>query len=369
MKVFIISIISLILCFFLICHSQGRAPDDWMDRAIARDFKRYEKGGISKALLEETWRVCKKHKEFYRYQIIHSQVYGPESRIKILLEEIIRHYPVPDVDFIYFYEDRLKKTFFKRSKHKTSAPLFASAKEKSIDQVILFADWNYDIRDENSGWNALIRKVNEAYSKINWTQKTEKVFWRGLPWDGKHFGMYSFENWKSLPRGFLVAQSRQYPEWINAAFSEYPPRCAQESLSRCIQEMGEIQFIPWEEVFCYKYHAIVDGVTCSFPATQWKLLSGSLCFKQDSDDIQYYYGELIPWKHYIPIKRDLSDLLTKLCWAKAHDQKAREIAQNSRIFAQTHLMPEHILLYCYKVLCKYASLQHFQPEISTENPL
>ena len=126
--------------------------------------------------------------------------------------------------------------------------------------------------------------------------------------------------------------------------------------------MGDIRPISWEEMLQYKYHAIIDGVTCTFPALQWKLLSGSLCFKQESDDIQYYYDELIPWKHYVPLKRDLSDLKERILWAKSHDSEAEQIAKNGKEFVLTHLMPEHILLYCYKALLKYASLQKFQPQ-------
>ena len=75
----------------------------------------------------------------------------------------------------------------------------------------------------------------------------------------------------------------------------------------------------------------------------------------------YFYGELIPWKHYIPVKNDLSDLLAKISWAKQNDEKAKEIAQNGRAFVQENLKPNDILNYCHKVLVKYASLQRFTP--------
>lgn len=358
---------AICLCILLLlvgCSGGGqkKVSGHWMDRAIARDFKRFEKEGISKTLLDQSWEACKKHKEFQRYQVIDSKVYGPESRIKILLEEMVVRYPVPDVDFIYYYEDRLKPSFFKRSRHRDSAPIFVSAKNKSLENVVLFADWNYNVRDESSGWNFLIRKMNESHLKWAWADKIEKLFWKGTPWDGKHFGMYDFDNWKTIPRGRLVAESRKYPELIDATFSEYPFKCATEDLGRCVREMGESQFISWDEMLHFKYHMAIDGVTCSFPATQWKLLSGCLVFKQESDDIQYYYDELIPWKHYVPVKGDLSDIKEKILWAKTHDAEAQAIAKNAREFALTHLMPEHIFEYCYKVLVKYASLQRFSPD-------
>lgn len=54
------------------------------------------------------------------------------------------------------------------------------------------------------------------------------------------------------------------------------------------------------------------------------LLAGdSLIFKQESIYNEHFYAALIPWKHFIPVKKDLSDLLEKLEWAKNNDQQVR----------------------------------------------
>ncbi len=344
------------LFFLLLFSSLFSAVDHaWMDKVIEKEFAPFKKEGISKALIESTWEKCKNKKEFKRFQIIDSKVYGEDTRIKKLLTVLTQKYKVPDVDFIYFYEDRIKPCFFKRKAFKKSAPFLVSAKSKSLSRAILFADWIYDIETQEKGWNFLIQKMNELQT-IRWEEKIDKLFWRGTPWDGKHFDMYTFDNWTSIPRGKLVHLSRQHPELIDAAFSEYPKKC-REDPDRCKQEMGEISFVPWEEVAHFKYQMAIDGVTCSFPATQWKLLLGALAFKQETPDVMYFYDALIPWEHYIPVKQDLSDLLTQIKWAKSHDAEAKRIAQNGREFALTHLMPEHLLLYCYKVLVRYASLQ------------
>jgi len=52
------------------------------------------------------------------------------------------------------------------------------------------------------------------------------------------------------------------------------------------------------------------------------LLAGSaLVFKQQSPYYEHFYGDLQPWIHYVPIKRDLSDLEKQLKWAMANDDK------------------------------------------------
>ena len=46
-----------------------------------------------------------------------------------------------------------------------------------------------------------------------------------------------------------------------------------------------------------------------------------LMLKQDSPYYEHFYKQLKPYEHYIPIKRDISDLLEKIQWAKDHDEQ------------------------------------------------
>jgi hypothetical protein len=232
-----------------------------------------------------------------------------------------------------------------------------SAKHYTFDRAVLFCDYFYDIDDENSGWNRMIQDVESNQERWPWESKEEKLFWRGGPTDGR----YKVENWTTKPRGALVCQTDSYPELIDARFSEYPRRTdtTPEEFERAI---GPISYVSVKEQLKYKYHVIADGVTTAFTGSYWKLLSGCLCFMQESEDVMFFHGPLVAWKHYIPVKRDFSDLVEKIKWAQEHDLEAKEIAQNAREFAKSHLMPEHILLYSYKTLLKYASLQRFKPE-------
>ncbi len=65
--------------------------------------------------------------------------------------------------------------------------------------------------------------------------------------------------------------------------------------------------------------------------------------------------------HYIPLQDDLSDIFEKIEWARTHDMEAQDIAEQGHVFASKNLTIEPLLLYCYKVLAKYASLQQFNP--------
>lgn len=70
--------------------------------------------------------------------------------------------------------------------------------------------------------------------------------------------------------------------------------------------------------------------------------------------------QLEPYKHYIPIKKDLSDLVDKIKWAKENDEEAQQIAKKGQLFAFENLLPTNI--YCYYVIL----LQEFSKKIISD---
>ena len=73
-------------------------------------------------------------------------------------------------------------------------------------------------------------------------------------------------------------------------------------------------------------------------------------------NVQWYYGGLEPYRHFVPVKEDLSDLLEKIHWAETHDAEAKEIADRATEFTRENLASEDTLVYLYHLLVKYASL-------------
>lgn len=90
----------------------------------------------------------------------------------------------------------------------------------------------------------------------------------------------------------------------------------------------------------------IDGTVAAYRFPY--LLGGdSLIFKQDSPYYEFFYKELKRWKHFIPVKTDLSDLIDKLTWALTHDDEAQKIAKNGQEYAKKNLLPQDI--FCYHV--------------------
>jgi len=352
------------LIFLLIEAAFSAEHSDWMDEAVAQEFARYGKKGISLEKLNKDWAKVKSKKEFCRYQVIKSKVYGPKSSIRDLLEVMIERYLVPDVDFIYYHGDiiltrdrkGLRKYNFREMKFES--PIFVSAKEKWDDQRILFIDWYYHIKENRTGWNRLILDLNYHYADIPWNAKKEIALWRGASVDG----LYGLDSWAKLPRGYAVYLSQSVcPDLVDAGFTRYWKFNPIEDEAMIKRAMGSVAEISPVDQMHYKYLIDIDGVTCTYPSLQWKLLTGSCVLKQVTSDIMWFYKELKPWVHYVPLKEDLSDLPEKVMWVKMHDTEAKEIGENGRKFVLEHIMPEDIVLYCYKALKKYASLQKFKP--------
>jgi len=330
--------------------------NDWMDSVVEKEFARWEETGITKEMVAKTWAACctrKKHL-YRRYQVRSGAIDGQEGTFKELLTEIRKRYPLPDLDIIYYHHDKVKAGFFQGwDPDEQNAPILVSAKNKDLDRVVLFVDYFYHAQDDNGGWHGLIHRLNKMQKRYPWEEKTEQLFWRGSSTDG----FYTKESWQSIPRGSLVHLGTHVrPDLIDAALVNVFPWHT-DDMEWLENTFRMDRFASPVRHLAYKYQMIMDGVTCTYPGTQWRLLSGCLSFKQQTDDVMWFFEPLIPWKHYVPVKKDLSDLVEKILWAKEHDDEARAIAQNAREFALNNLMKEEILLYCYKALCKYAQLQ------------
>lgn len=84
----------------------------------------------------------------------------------------------------------------------------------------------------------------------------------------------------------------------------------------------------------YRYLLDVGGVSgTTWSALRFKLLSGSLVFKVELPWADWWHDTLHPWRDYIPVREDLSDLHKNFLWAEAHPADAQRIAENGALVA------------------------------------
>lgn len=65
--------------------------------------------------------------------------------------------------------------------------------------------------------------------------------------------------------------------------------------------------------------------------------------------IEYWHNYMEPWKHYIPVKEDLSDLLEKTKWVNDNYDEAVKIAKNAYTFAIENFTEDKISERIYEI--------------------
>lgn len=105
-------------------------------------------------------------------------------------------------------------------------------------------------------------------------------------------------------------------------------------------------------LFQYKYQINIDGTVAAY-RLPYLLAGGGMVLKQASPYYEHFYSQIQAWKHFVPVKRDLSDLVEKIQWALDNDEQAQEIAKNAQRFANEELLPQHII--CYHAVLFYVS--------------
>lgn len=97
-----------------------------------------------------------------------------------------------------------------------------------------------------------------------------------------------------------------------------------------------------------KYKYLIDTGGEGFSArVKYLLHTNRPLFLVDREENkrEYFYNSLIPFVHFIPVKADLSDLLTQLDWAEHNYAQSVRIAGNAKQFAIEHLNKNNVIVY------------------------
>ena len=91
----------------------------------------------------------------------------------------------------------------------------------------------------------------------------------------------------------------------------------------------------------YKYHIdLGGGGGTTWTGTIQKLALPGLLFHHVTPTKDYFHDRLVPWKHYIPVAADLSDLRSKFEWAEKHPTQAKWIADQATAFMRNFVSRE-----------------------------
>jgi hypothetical protein len=87
-----------------------------------------------------------------------------------------------------------------------------------------------------------------------------------------------------------------------------------------------------------KYSVLIDIEGAGYSGRlKYLLWSHRPVLVVDRPHKEYFFKYLKEWEHYIPVKRDLSDLIEKTKWCLDNYDKALQIAENAYQFSTIYL--------------------------------
>nr|XP_055060650.1 protein O-glucosyltransferase 1 isoform X1 [Misgurnus anguillicaudatus] len=192
-------------------------------------------------------------------------------------------------------------------------------------------------------WDLMRDDLNKSAAQWPWKKKSPKGFFRGSR--------------TSSERDPLILLSREAPDVVDA---EYTKNQAWKSEKDTLGSPPAKE-IPLVDHCKYKYLFNFRGVAASF-RLKHLFLCGSLVFHVGEEWIEFFYPQLKPWVHYIPVKQDLSDLRELLQFVKENDGVAEEIAMRGQKFILDHLRMEDVYFYWERLLTDFSKLLKYRPK-------
>ncbi|XP_055305678.1 protein O-glucosyltransferase 2-like isoform X2 [Sitodiplosis mosellana] len=268
---------------------------------------------------------------------IYRKCYGQHTGFKMfedaLLKTLVRLVRLPDMEFMVNLGDwpLVKKGGITRTHG--PLPIFSwCGSEDTYDIVMPTYDLTESTLQAMDRVSIDILSVQNA--QISWSEKQSIAFWRGR--DARR------------ERLDLIDISRKYPHLFNVSLTNF--FFFRDEEAKYGPKTAHVSFF---EFFNYKYQLNIDGTVAAY-RFPYLLAGNSVTFKQQSTFYEHFYNELQPMYHFIPVKRDLSNLVDQINWARKNDDSARKISRQAQNFVNERLTPDKILCYHVNLLKEWS---------------
>jgi hypothetical protein len=171
---------------------------------------------------------------------------------------------------------------------------------------------------------------------VAWSGRSDDIIWRGYPNGG---GLFTLDPaMQTHPvvnhRMRMAYKVQQGQTGIDFRFVA-GRRPKNDPFLRANGFIGER--IPSESWIGRKFAIDIDGFSNTWDNLFVRMHQGCCVLKVASNlgFRQWYYDKLEPYRNYVPIKADLSDLESQIDWVRSHDAEAREIAAEGRALVRS----------------------------------
>ena len=204
-------------------------------------------------------------------------------------------------------------------------PVLAYNRHVNDRNVLLIPDIQF-LEDEFQKYRREVMR-----SDIPWEKKKSQILWRGTGWPTVGYSYVTEGVGQILPDKYA---QKVHPRVLAVTLSHQPVGTFTPEIHtffNCSYAETSIR-----ELLQYKYMLDLDGYVSAWSGFYWKLLSNSVVYKPRSHWEQWYYQDLKPYTHFIPL-RNLSPQVIKdgFEWCEIHHPKQCEhIAAEGTIFVR-----------------------------------
>ena len=308
-----------------------------------------------------------------RYEFPVSEGDTNVSIIKNMLDELCSMREVPDIEFFInrrdypiitngYYEPYFdlwdsKTQPLVSHKYENYLPILSmSSNKKTFADILMpsYEDWSrIQIKDNKFFPRSRSKSIDD---NILWQNKKNIAIFRG---SSTGSGV-TFETNQRLKVSYLsynnkIDKNDGLP-FLNAGITSWNSRIKKIMGSPKLQSIdiskipfSLVPYMTYEEQCEYKYILHIDGHVSAFRLST--LFSSNSLILIVESEWKSWISELIkPYVHYVPIKKDLSDIYSQISWCKNNDDKCKEISSNAKVFYEKYLQKDGVLDYMQKLL-------------------
>ena len=189
------------------------------------------------------------------------------------------------------------------------------------DQVIPIPDYRVCFDEKNYDFQESPQECKEAGNK-QW--KDPRIAWRGT-----------------------IASSDER-KWLEMLSMKFPDKIYVDDPA---WEQNRV-YVPMTDLAEYKYVLDIRGYGWTDRVKVLMQLARPL-FLVERPYVEWYFSDLVPMVHYIPVKEDLSDLIDKYEYIEDRPDEYRRIVDGMQEFADRHFSADAVMRYLRDVILKY----------------
>jgi len=307
-----------------------------------------------------------------RYEYPLSEGDSNVSNMKNMFDELCQNRKVPDIEFFVnrrdfplitvdgtepynnIWDSKNKKLV--SHDYEKYAPILSMSNSARYADIMIptWDDWSRVQSFEGKWFVRTCKKYSDSFD-TKWDKKLPTAVFRG----GTTGCGISINTNKRLKVSYISSQTKT-PDGeiplLDAGITNWNVRPRKIEGEPYLQTIN-IKEIPFglatrlspEEQSGYKYIVHIEGHVAAFRLSL-ELSMGSTILMVESQWKLWYSDMLEPYKHYIPIKGDMSDLLDKIKWCRDNDDECKKIAENGKLFYNTYLQRNGVLDYLQKMV-------------------